>query len=123
MHRYAVITNDGTNNYSSPYVPYGIPAAVPATYTTFASPKVTYTAPNMANAPIVANSPSVVNAPSMALKPTMYAANPAANPEPFFFDNRYFNNNLGGKVFIHRLIHFICGLIYQVALLVFNFVT
>ena len=90
--------------YSSPYE-YLIPAA-PAIYGThpYASPRVTYTAPNVASAP------SVVNTPNVAYKPTMYAANPVANPvanpEPFLFGSggmfgggrNYLNNNIGGKV-------------------------
>jgi len=88
---------------ASPYE-YLIPAA-PAIYGThpYASPRVTYTAPNVASAP------SVVNTPNVAYKPTMYAANPVANPvanpEPFLFGSggmfgggrNYLNNNIGGK--------------------------
>merc|ERR1711934_45689 len=74
---------------ASPYV-------IPATY---ASPEVTFAAPNVMKAPTV---------------PTMYSANPvavadpAANPEPFLFSmfggggygmngGSFFDNNLGGK--------------------------
>ena len=86
---------------SSPYV-------IPATY---ASPEVTFAAPNVVKAP------SAVNTPNVAFKPTMYSANPvavadpAANPEPFLFSmfggggygmngGSFFDNNLGGKVLI-----------------------
>ena len=53
--------------------------------------------------PSVVSAPSLVNTPSVAFKPSVYSADPAANPEPFFFGNfgaNYFNNNIGGKVHI-----------------------